>query len=150
MIGDVPITITMTRGYDLWTLTECCSHRASQGRWAPRGTPGPPGYRGSQDCKAARVTRVKEEPPGSQARRETWCVWDCGRFSLGGKGAVSWPALSLFVFFTGTKRCFGIPWCRRNSRKFFIRLKLQSTVYVQNNPFVTHRHTSNVCPLSCL
>ncbi|KAJ8783313.1 hypothetical protein J1605_009396 [Eschrichtius robustus] len=50
----------------------CCFYRASQGQWARRGTPGPPGYKGSQDCKAAKVTRVKGGLPGSQDRRETW------------------------------------------------------------------------------
>lgn len=45
---------------------------ASQGQWAHRDTPGPPAYKGSQDCKAAKVTRVIGGLPASQDRRETW------------------------------------------------------------------------------
>lgn len=44
----------------------------SQGQWAPRATRGPQGCKDSQDCRAAKVTRVKEAPPGSQGRKATW------------------------------------------------------------------------------
>lgn len=37
----------------------------SQGQWAPRDTPGPQGYKDSQDSRAAKVTRVKEALLGS-------------------------------------------------------------------------------------
>lgn len=36
----------------------------SPGKWAPRDTPGPQGYKDSQDCRAAKVTRAKEALPG--------------------------------------------------------------------------------------
>lgn len=45
---------------------------ASQGQWAPKDTPGPPGYKDSQDCRAAKVTRARGGLPGSQDRKETW------------------------------------------------------------------------------
>ena len=64
----------LMHGCELWKLNVCCFYRASQGQWARRDTPGPPGYKGSQDCKAAKVTRVKRGLPGSQDRRETWYV----------------------------------------------------------------------------
>lgn len=35
----------------------------SLGQWAPRGTPGHQDYKDSRDCRAAKETRVKEEPP---------------------------------------------------------------------------------------
>lgn len=44
----------------------------SQGQWAPRDTPGPQGCKDSQDCRAAKVTRVKEVLPGSQDQKATW------------------------------------------------------------------------------
>lgn len=45
---------------------------ANQGQWAPRDTLGLRACRDSQDCRAAKVTRVKEGHPGSQDRKETW------------------------------------------------------------------------------
>lgn len=36
----------------------------SPGMWAPRDTLGPQGCKDSQDCRAAKVTRVKEAFPG--------------------------------------------------------------------------------------
>lgn len=44
----------------------------SQGRWVPRDTLGPQGYKDSQDCRAAKVTRVKEVLLGSQDQKEMW------------------------------------------------------------------------------
>lgn len=44
----------------------------NQGQWAPRGTTGPQGYKDSQDCRAAKVTRGKEALPGSQDQKEMW------------------------------------------------------------------------------
>lgn len=64
----------LMHGYELWKLNVCCFYRASQGQWAHRDTPGPPAYKGSQDCKAAKVTRVIGGLPASQDRRETWYV----------------------------------------------------------------------------
>lgn len=40
--------------------------------WAPRDTLGPRGYKDSQDCRAAKVTRVKEALPGSSDQKEKW------------------------------------------------------------------------------
>lgn len=37
----------------------------SPGKWATRDTLGPQGYKDSQDCRAAKVTRVKEALPGA-------------------------------------------------------------------------------------
>lgn len=44
----------------------------SPGTWAPRDTLGPRGYKDSQDCRAAKVTRVKEALPGSSDQKEKW------------------------------------------------------------------------------
>lgn len=35
----------------------------SLGQWAPRGTTGHQDYKDSQDCRDAKETRVKGEPP---------------------------------------------------------------------------------------
>ena len=107
----------------------CCFCRANQGQWAPRDTLGLRACRDSQDCRAAKVTRVKEGHPGSQDRKETW-YGDCW-FSLhfcNGQW-VSWPPVSLFAFFTGSERCFWIPRCRRHSRKCFYTVRIFKTVY---------------------
>lgn len=44
----------------------------SQGQWAPRDTPGPQAYKDSQDCRAAKGTRVKGVLLGSQDQKEMW------------------------------------------------------------------------------
>lgn len=44
----------------------------SRGQWAPRDTPGPQGCKDSQDCRAAKVTKVKGALLGSQDQKETW------------------------------------------------------------------------------
>lgn len=44
----------------------------SPGTWAPRGTLGPRDCKDSQDCRAAKVTRVNEALPGPSDQREKW------------------------------------------------------------------------------
>ena len=99
----------------------CCFCRASQGQWAPRGTPGPQACRDSQDCRAAKVTRARGGHRGSQDQKEMWYDdFSCSLHFCDGQW-VSRPTVSLSAFLTGSKRRFRIPWCRRNSRKCFVR-----------------------------
>lgn len=44
----------------------------SPATWAPRDTRAPRGYKDSQDCRVAKVTRVKEALPGPSGRKEKW------------------------------------------------------------------------------
>lgn len=44
----------------------------NQGQWVPRDIPGPQGYKDSQDCRAAKVTRVNGALLGSQDQKEMW------------------------------------------------------------------------------
>lgn len=54
------------------TLNLCCSHRVSQGQWAPRGTMGLQGCKASQDYRAAKETKVNGELLGRLDQKEMW------------------------------------------------------------------------------
>ena len=108
-----------------------------QGYTGPPGLQGFPGLQGRKGDKGERGAPGTTGPKGDVVRTEAWA-----RPPVAGGGGVL-AFLKPVAFFPGTKRCFGIPWRQRNSRKFVIRLKFKSTEYTQSNSFMTYRHIYN-------
>lgn len=64
-------------------LNMCCSHRVSQGQWAPRGTMAPQGCKDSQDYRAAKETRANGEFLDQLDQKEMWYGSWLGSSALG-------------------------------------------------------------------
>lgn len=91
----------------------------------PQGYNGPPGLQGFPGLQGRKGDKGERGPPGiTGPKGDVVRTHDCRYFLLLCKGRwASWPSLNLFAFFIGSKRRFWIPWCRRDSRKFFVRLE---------------------------
>lgn len=77
----------------------------------PQGYTGPPGLQGFPGLQGRKGDKGERGAPGITGSKGD-VVWNTGDFLSFYEGwRVSQPSLSLFAFFTGSKRRFWIPWC---------------------------------------